>query len=196
MQLPTLVICAVSESDPPIPVAAVLDDGSVDTDALLRDFAFGLQARGVPVRGLVMMRRGPDLSCATDMVLVDVHTRDEYLVSQPMGSGSTSCRVDPRGFAAASQVLRMALQAGAPLVVCDRFGGLEAAGGGFCAELLGLMAAGIPVLTVVSVPRVAAWQAFTGGTQMLPPTPGALEEWARSSLARPGDLLPDAQLSH
>jgi hypothetical protein len=116
------------------------------------------------------------------MVLVDLHSRDEYLVSQPLGSGSTACRADVQGFASASQVLREALQAGPDLVISNRFGGLEAEGGGFAAELLQLMAQGVPVLTVVASRHLQAWQQFTGTGDVLPADAAAVALWLAEHL--------------
>jgi hypothetical protein len=117
------------------------------------------------------------------MVLVDIDTGAEYLVSQPLGRDSNACRADTQGFARASVVLRDALAAAPDLVVSNRFGGLEAEGGGFASELLALMAQGVPVLTVVAARHVAAWQHFTGGAALLPAEPGAVQAWLERFVA-------------
>jgi hypothetical protein len=163
--------------------AAILDDGSVDTDALLTRLARELQARGTRVRGLTMVWERGDDSCATPMVLVDVHTADEYLVSQPLGRGAMGCRADPQGFARAGGVLRRALGESPELVLCNRFGGLEAEGEGLRAELLDLMSAGVPLLTIVSGRYRDAWEAFTGGAPLLPATEEAVRAWLEATLA-------------
>jgi nucleoside-triphosphatase THEP1 len=163
-----------------IPAAAILDDGSVDADALLAAVAEVQRRAGRRVRGLVMTR--PDgNACVDSMVLVDVEARDTYLVSQRLGSGATSCRVDPQGFAHASRVLRRALAEAPDLVVVNRFGGLESAGGGFAAEMLELMVCGVPMLTVVSTQRLAAWERFSGGATVLPAT-AAVSAWVERTL--------------
>jgi len=131
----------MQEPDPDSPnAAAILNDGGADADALLAQVAAQQRALGRRVRGLLMTYPEGDASCAAAMVLVDLHTADEYLVSQPMGRGSTGCRADPQGFARASRVLDQALADAPDLVVCNRFGNLEAEGGGFAAEMLALMA--------------------------------------------------------
>lgn len=160
-----------------IPVAAIHDDGGVDADALLASFVSAQQCAGRRVGGLVMRYRGARDDCACDMVLVDVSTGDEYLASQSLGSGSTSCRVDPQAFAHASRVLRSIGEPAPDLVVCNRFGNLERQRQGFASEMLALMARGVPLLTVVSTRHLEAWAEFTGGATVLRADVAAVAAW-------------------
>jgi nucleoside-triphosphatase THEP1 len=157
--------------------AAILDDGSGDSDTRLMTFAIKQQQAGLRVRGLYMRRCAGASGCKADMVLVDIATQDEYLVSQPLGQGSSACRADTQGFASASQVLRDALVHAPDLVICNRFGGLESEGGGFAAELLDIMASGIPLLTVVSPARLDAWRHFSGQAAVLSSEPTHWQSW-------------------
>lgn len=161
----------------PVRVAAIFDDGGSEVGQLLADFCTRQRSAGRSVLGVVMRYRdqGPDRKRA--MILIDIDSGTEYPVSQPLGTGAGACQLDPRGFADASAVFRDALRRAPEIVVCNRFGGLEAAGGGFADELLVLMASGIPVLTVVSEPYVAAWRTFSGNAPLLPPEPDAWLAW-------------------
>lgn len=173
------------EPSEPLPcAAAIVDDGTADVDALLATVARDGQRRGRRVHGLLMSRVGAG-GCAGDMVLVDIASGERYLVSQPLGKGSTACRADPQGFAQASRVLRDALQQSPDLVICNRFGGLEADGGGFAAELLALMAQGVPLLTAVAQRNRETWQRFSGGALVLPPDAAAVEAWVERVLQVP-----------
>jgi len=67
----------------------------------------------------------------------------------------------------------------------NRFGGLEASGGGFSAELLQLMLADIPLLTAVAARHVDAWQTFTGGSVLLPPRLDAVQAWLDQAVVAP-----------
>ena len=162
--------------------AAIHHDGSSDVDEMLRAFTQQQRAAGRRVLGLLMAPRKRELECQAAMVLVDVDSGDEYLVSQPLGSDSTACRADPQAFAHASRVLREAAERDADLVVCDRFGGMEAENRGFCAELLALMERGIPVLTAVAPLHVDAWREFSGGAPVLPPRIDAWDAWLTAAL--------------
>ena len=162
------------------PVAAIRHDGSSDIDEMLASFAEQQRQAGRRVLGLVMTHRDRGEGCRASMVLTDIDTGDEYLVSQPLGADSTACRADPQGFAQASRVFRDALERAPDLVVCNRFGALEAEGGGFTAELLELLARGIPVLTVVGPRYFAAWQRFIGEATQLSGDPDAWQAWLDS----------------
>jgi len=166
-----------------VAAAAILDDGSVDVDALLAGTVAALRGAGRSVRGLLMTHPDGLVGCAAAMVLVDITTGTDYLVSQPLGRDSNACRADTQGFARASVVLRDALDAAPDLVVSNRFGGLEAEGGGFASELLALMAQGVPVLTVVATRHVATWQQFTGGAPVLAADAAAVQAWLGQVLA-------------
>ena len=165
-------------------VAAIAHDGANDVDALLAAFAERQRRNGRKVLGLVMRHRAPAEGCRAAMFLTDIDTGDEYLVSQPLGSDSTACRADPQGFAQASAVFRDALGREPDLVVCNRFGALEAEGGGFSAELLALLERGIPVLTVVGTRYADKWLRFVGEATALPAEPDAWEAWFDSVLQR------------
>jgi hypothetical protein len=126
------------------------------------------------------------------MVLTDIDSGEEYLVSQALGSGSSACSADPRGFARASRVLRDALLRQPDLVVCNRFGSLEAEGGGFAAELLDLLVQGIPVLTVVSTRHLGAWRQFIGEAPLLSADPAAWSGWFDAVSRGPGSPRAEA----
>lgn len=171
---------SASHDDAGLPLAAaILDDLGVKgaVDQLLAEVAGQQRRAGRVVRGLLMTYPDVAAGCAGDMVLVDIDTLDEYLVSQPLGGGSNACRADAQGFARASRVLRDALAQQPDLVIVNRFGRMEAEGEGFVEELLALMSAGVPMLTVVAERHLEAWQRFSGGATVLPAEAGAVAAW-------------------
>jgi hypothetical protein len=170
-------------SDRLLPVAAIHHEGQADLDTPLAAFAQAQRAKGRLVLGLVMQARNQDEACLADMVLIDIDNGEPYKVSQSLGSQSNACRADPHGFALASRVLRDAKERKPDLVICNRFGGLEATGGGFSAELLALLADGVPVLTVVATRHLAAWQKFVGESQLLGADPGGWAQWFDAVMA-------------
>ena len=159
------------------PVAAINHDGRSDVDSLLQTFVAQQRRAGRSVLGLLRVPRDPAAGCRTAMVLTDIDSGDEYLVSQDLGAESQGCAADPQGFARASRVLRDALERQPDLVVCNRFGALEAENGGFVAELLALLERGVPVLTAVAPKHADAWQRFIGEAPLLPADPAALAAW-------------------
>lgn len=166
-------------SPPPLRPGAVLHGpGSQEVDRLLQRFAATLIARGFRVEGVIQRNTGAIDDCAERMELVDVATGHAYNITQNLGSGSQSCKVDPMGVAEASTVLRRALGGGADLLIVNKFAGLEAGGSGLSAEMLAAMADGMPVLTSVGSRFTTEWVTFTGGyTDLLCPDMDALWRW-------------------
>lgn len=159
-----------------VAVAAVVSAYSREADATVAEFAAGLRARGIDVRGLVQVYEDCENGC--QITLVDLASGKRYPITQDLGSGSDACRLDTSLLADATAVMREALQDDCALVIFNRFGSLEAAGQGFSAEMLALMTNGIPVLAIVSDRYLAPWREFTGGLAVeLPPDIEALQGW-------------------
>ena len=142
--------------------AIIYDNDSQPVDALLHSLANHYNRKGIRVAGLAMalneqgLRREP-------MAVQDVETGTEYSIAQNLGKESQSCCLDPSGLAAATSVLRGALSNPPRLAIVNRFGQQEIDGKGCRAELLQLLEAGIPVLTVVKRKFLLQWQEFNGG---------------------------------
>lgn len=160
----------------PVPaIAAIVHADRRAADKLLDDFAARLMRAGHKVHGLVQRRLGGE---KTTTVLADLQTGRQYALFQMLGGGSQSCSVDAGELAAASQVLRRALDERADLAIANRFGALEAEGGGLAAEMLALMAEGIPFITVVADEHLPAWRRFTGDAAIdLPADRAVLDKW-------------------
>lgn len=157
------------------PIAAIVSSDRRATDVLLEEFATSLIHAGYAVHGLIQCR---PVDAKHGARLVDLHDGAHYPLFQNLGSGSQSCSVDTGSLSVASQALRRALVARADLVIANRFGPLEAAGGGLAAEMLALMAEGIPFLTIVAAENLPAWYHFTGGVGIeLPAIRKALASW-------------------
>ncbi|MGV8960674.1 MAG: DUF2478 domain-containing protein [Stenotrophomonas sp.] len=171
----------------PLPaIAAIVHDTAAGADAVLAAFALRLRDAGWRVRGLVQLPREGQ-SDGKRMTLVDLDDAARHFpISQDLGPGARGCCLDPAGVSAASGVLRRVLGEGADLAIANRFGTLEASGQGLAAEMLALMAAQIPLLTVVNARYLQDWRAFTGhsGVELEPDDP-ALQAWF-DALALPG----------
>lgn len=156
-------------------IAAIVHADRRAADVLVGAFATGLMRAGHAVHGLIQ-RRPP--TGKTGTVLIDLHGGTHHPLFQNLGSGSESCSVDTDSLAMASLALRRALEAHADLAIANRFGPLEASGGGLAAEMLALMAEGIPFLTIVADDHLPAWRHFTGGAGVeLPAGRAALDGW-------------------
>ena len=158
-------------------------------DALLAAWVLELQQRGWQVGGL-LQRIATWPHSGKRMQLLDVRGTQVFDISQDLGPASKGCCIDPGGVAQASGVLRQALVDGVDVVVTNRFGGLEAQGGGFVAEIAALAQADIPLLTIVAPAHLPAWRALTGPlgqALQMPQSVQALHDWF-FSLQRAGSV--------
>ncbi|MFT0533809.1 DUF2478 domain-containing protein [Castellaniella hirudinis] len=161
-----------------LPIAAIVHDHEDEADQLLQGLVADLRRQGLDVRGLAMVKHGAGHG-RVRRCLQDVHTGERFLIFQDLGAGSQACCLDITRLAAASGVLRAAIQARPALAVVNRFGRQEASGGGFVQEILGLIEADIPVLTIVAGEFLADWRRFTGGLgEELPASEPGLRAWA------------------
>jgi len=162
-----------------VPVAAlVYGKSSRGADALLADFARDQLARGRRLHGLLQHEITPTDGGRPQRRLSDLRSGRLYRLSQDLGPGSQACSLDAGALAVASEVLREALDARAELVIVNRYGAIEAAGGGFAQEMLALMSNGIPLLTVVSATLLPEWRRFTGQAGLeLPVARAPLQAW-------------------
>jgi hypothetical protein len=165
----------MSLPDMPFPIAAIVHADRRAADVLLDEFSADLMRAGRQVHGLIQRRTGEGKAAT---VLIDLQSGTRYPLFQNLGAGSASCSVDSGSLAAASLTLRRALDEGAELAIANRYGSLEATGGGLAAEMLALMAEGIPFLTIVADEYLPAWRHFTGHAGVeLPAQRAALEGW-------------------
>jgi hypothetical protein len=85
---------------------------------------------------------------------------ERFPIFQDLGPGSKTCHLAGAGALAAADAVRRDIAAGCDLVLLNKFGKLEAAGGGLRDAFGAAMEAGVPVLTSVSSGFAAAWQSF------------------------------------
>jgi Protein of unknown function (DUF2478) len=83
-----------------------------------------------------------------------------FPIFQDLGPGSMTCHLAEAGALAAADAVRRDIATGCDLVLLNKFGKLEAAGGGLRDAFGAAMEAGVPVLTSVSSGFAAAWQSF------------------------------------
>jgi hypothetical protein len=165
-------------------IAAVIYGPDDDCDGLLTDIAHGWMADGHAVAGVVQINAGA--SCADiDMELEVLGSGRRISICQDLGAGSTdSCRLDPAGLAEAAAAVKEAIGRPVDVVLVNKFGRMEAEGGGMLAEIGATVEAGLPL--VIGVPRrfTEAWNAFAAGMDVqLPCDRAALESWWRDARA-------------
>lgn len=168
-------------------IAALIYDRHDGADAVLDAFAARRSADGLRIAGLLDAAPSADVGAGREMALRDLTSGATVSICQDLGTSATGCRIDPRGLAAASALLRSGLEARPDLAVVNKFGKMEADGLGLADEIGRCVADGVPM--VIGVPRrfLAAWNAFAGGLDSpLPCNSQALEDWwSRVAVADP-----------
>jgi Protein of unknown function (DUF2478) len=173
-------------------LAAVVYGADDDPDRLISGFAADLRRSGGRPVGVVQLGRScraehPRLGVVMlpDGEVVRLAPQDfapQDFASQDFASRAetrvTGCRLDPDRLAGLATRLAAAIEAGADLVIINRFGRSEAEGKGLI-ELIPLaLDADIPVLIAVPEQRFAAWLRFSEGMNVrLACRREALDRW-------------------
>lgn len=117
------------------------------------------------------------------MVLEDLSTGQIVAISEDRGPEARGCRLDPAALERLFGAAAAGLDAGADLLVVNRFGKREAEGRGFRGAIEAAVTTGVPVLVAVSAANLDCWNAFTGALdERLEPNVVAAIRWCRGAL--------------
>lgn len=142
-------------------LASIRFESGQDIDGLLEDIVFAQIAAGAKVHGVLQSRGRSKGEChCADMDLRTIGTDQVFRISQPLGSGSVGCRLDPGALAECSAYLQRQISDGCDLLVLNRFGKGESEGQGFRELISVAMASGISVLTSMRSIYVTPFEAF------------------------------------
>jgi len=156
--------------------AVVLPAGR-DAYRLLHGFVTEARRRGLPIGGLLQQGGKSIGTPPAEVMMLALDTGQSFPIMQRLGRHA-SCAADTQQIALASVALRRAIEQRREPILVNKFGALEAEGGGLIDEMLNGMAEGLPLLTTVSTERLAAWLACCGGLcELLPADPDALWSW-------------------
>ncbi|MCG6207441.1 DUF2478 domain-containing protein [Rhodopseudomonas sp. HC1] len=165
-------------------IAAVIYRGDDDVDSLLADFAAERVRAGDRLGGLVQRNVKDATGRRIDMQVIDLMTGAAIGISQTLGGGAGSCKLDAAGLADSAQAVTRAIAGEVALVVINKFSKQEATGQGLRAEFAETIMAGLPLLTAVPEKCAEAWRAFVGDASTeLPCNRAALDAWWRDAAA-------------
>jgi len=113
--------------------------------------------------------------------LRNLTTGARYSIFHDVGPGAAVCHLDGTGAVAAAAAVESDIAAGCDLVLLNKFGKLEAAGGGLADAFRAAITAGLPLLTSVSPAHDEAWRPFVEQEfAVLPADPAAIDLWRRT----------------
>ena len=170
-------------------LAALVYGADQDPDAFLRDFANEVKRQGFRVVGLVQAGQCADSSLSA----VLVHSGEKLLLAQDFDPAAAGCRLDVGRLEDAGARVADALEAGADLLIINRFGKRERDGKGLAYLIERALGADIPVVIAVSNDRFAEWIKYAGGMSVkLACERPALETWWRKvSLRGSASIVPE-----
>jgi nucleoside-triphosphatase THEP1 len=162
-------------------VAALVYEADQDPDAILHDFAADLKARGHRAVGMVQAGQCADASLSA----VLVHSGEKLLLAQDFDPRASGCRLDTDRLQSAGAQIACALEAGADIVIINRFGKRERDGKGLAYLIERALDSDVPVVIAVSSGHFAEWIKFAGGMSVkLACDRHALEAWWRNVSAK------------
>ena len=164
-------------------LAALVYDAHQDPDTVLRDFAGDLNAHGFRAVGMVQAGQCADSSLSA----VLLHSGEKLLLAQNFDPAAAGCRLDVGRLQDAGARVIEALEAGADLLIVNRFGKRERDGKGLCHLVERALGADIPVVIAVSAHRFEDWIRFADGMSVkLRCDRRALEAWWHGISMRDG----------
>ncbi|MGO9174251.1 MAG: DUF2478 domain-containing protein [Rhodomicrobium sp.] len=183
----TVAMAAVEATlAPAFRIGAMQGAKTAEIQQLLARFAERRMREGLRVAGMIE-EPAPEEDCGVcgSLVLRDAAGGSALIpITQNLGPGSTACRLDSAGLAAACQAVLTAIERGADLVVLSKFGKIEAEGGGLADAFRAAAEAGIPCVTGVAPSFAAAFLDYAGGfSQWIEASDTALERWWSSPRA-------------
>ncbi len=118
--------------------------------------------RGLSLAGVLQHQicAAPDRRC--DVVLEDLTTGHRTAIFEDRGAGAGGCRLDEGALAEATARVEANLEGGADLLVLNKFGKAECAGGGVVDVMANAVDRGIPSIIGVPKSNLDAWRGFAG----------------------------------
>ena len=161
----------------------VMMAGRGESDAVLCALADRLISEGRRLAGAVQINRERPGASKCHMELKLLPSGESRSITQALGEMSQGCRLDAEGLELAVAQAERALEAGAELVVINKFGKQEVAGRGFRALIAEALHRGVPVILGVNEKNLHGFDAFAGDiAEPLAPDLTVLLEWCHAKL--------------
>ena len=163
-------------------LAAICTEFGAKADVIIEHVVATLLAEGNKLAGMRQCATGaPTSDCAAQ--LQSIESGECHRITQPPGSESVSWNIDIEAFEKLAHSLAERLSSDMDLVIVNRFGKHESAGGGFCCVIERALDLDIPVLTVVNTQWQQRWHDFVDGhVTTLPASYPCVLEWCHASI--------------
>jgi hypothetical protein len=165
------------------PIAAIVYSDGVYPDRAMAGAIAPLEELGVPLAGALQVpAERVEGSHPCDMLLKDLATGNVCAIAEERGRHAAGCRLDVGVLTEIGEDVINGLRDGEPrLLVVNKFGKIEAAGGGLRGAIAEAVELGVPVLVGVPARNLDSWRAFAGALALeLPVESRAIAEWLAS----------------
>ena len=163
----------------PLIAALVYADGVYPDRAIARAIE-PLRERGVAMAGAIQLEpAGRPGRHPCDLLLEDLASGEVTAIAEHRGKEARGCRLDVGVLTELAETVAASLHADAPsLLIVNKFGKIEADGGGLRGAIAQAVELGIPVLVGVPARNLDRWRAFAGPLAVeLPAEPAAITGW-------------------
>lgn len=142
-------------------LAVVYTDGLV-ADKTLASWGYQLRSAGLTVAGLVQLNTFERDPGKCDMAVEELFSETVLQLSEDRGKEARGCRLDRSILAEASALLLKALDEKPDILVLNKFGKIEAEGGGLRDVLAKAVELAVPIVVGVPFRNVDQWRIFAG----------------------------------
>lgn len=159
-------------------LAAIVYADEEYPDAVFKWIVAECRSRHLALAGVLQLPafEGADMRC--DVLLEDLNSGDRTLLFENRGAGARGCRLDVAALVDASMKIESSLDNKPALLVLNKFGKVEAEGGGMCSLMAKALERGIPAIIGVPSRNLRAWRKFAGEfSTELPVDIGPVGEW-------------------
>lgn len=163
-------------------IAYTMSPGRGETDLLLFRLAQTLEDEGYRTCGTVQINTECGGTNPCDMDVKVLPDGPVFRVSQNLGRASKGCRLDPSALEAAVGLVGTGFEAGADVMIINKFGKHEAEGRGFRSVIADALSNGTPVIVGLNSFNEEAFHEFTGGYAVeLKPDADKIRDWLVST---------------
>lgn len=143
-------------------LAAIVYANDEYPDAIFEWIVDECRARHLVLSGVLQHPafEGADKRC--DVLLEDLASGHRTLLFEDRGAGARGCRLDVAALLDASMKIEASLENHPALLVLNKFGKVEAEGGGMCGLMAKALERGIPAVIGVPARNLDAWRNFAG----------------------------------
>ena len=149
-------------SPPPRPILALAYSDGLEVDRFLADLGYRFRNAGVAVAGLVQHNEFVRDRTKCDMNVEELASGRILQISEYRGREARGCRLDVAALYEAAALLTAAIETKPTLVILNKFGKIEAEGGGLRDALARAVDLAIPIMVGVPYRNIEQWRLFAG----------------------------------